>query len=257
MLRLKGEPLGGGRVRGYISIAGAENIPLVAGADGMMRPAAGGDHLAGSVFVFAGSPSPESLLTLPGSSSGLADCAAIVEHCSLPMARRIAELGMSAVSGIARDYFRPGDTVVVSGSEGSVEMNNVCAREVVSCLVQSGGKTLILKRSEAVGSWQGKWAAVSGYIEEGETPAETAFKEIREELSVENATMLRKGQPIVTRKEGIVWISHPFLFELKRNSSDIRIDWEHTDFRWITLSELPSFDTVPGLERMLTALGLC
>ena len=256
MLRLKGDALGGGSVRGQVILSGADGIQLVTEDEGMRLLSASGDHLSNSVFVFRGNPSPDAIMAAIGDPSRISGCAVIIEHGSAAVAGKVSELGMAGVSSIMPDYFKGGDRVKVGGNDGIVEVEDVRAREVVSCLVQSYGKTLILKRSQEVGSWQGKWAAVSGYIEEGETPMETAFKEIREELSVANPTLVRKGPPLVTRKEGIVWISHPFLFNLSGGESEIKIDWEHSDYRWIELSELPGFDIVPGLVRMISALGL-
>lgn len=255
MLRLKGDPLSGGPVRGYINLTQMEN-QAYSGSGGMTHVSGSEDHLSNSVYVMKGSPPPEALSTLAEGTSMFSECGFIFEKPSRGLANLLSGWSASAVAGIPSDYFRAGDPVCINGADGTVEMDNICAREVVSCLVQSGGKTLILKRSESVGSWQGKWAAVSGYIEEGETPTDTAFKEMKEELSVERPTLVRRGSPIVTRKEGIVWVSHPFLFALDDGDSDIKIDWEHADFRWITLDELPGFDTVPGLGRMLSALGL-
>lgn len=254
MLKLKGDALCGGSVTGQISLAGDLNSITVSKNEGMRLLSGSDDHMSSNVFVFKGCPSADDMASIVGAKSS--DCAAIFEQGSPDLLKRSAEMELAAVSGISPDYFRRGDRVTVDGTGGTVEVDNVYAREVVSCLVQSAGKTLILKRSERVGSWQGKWAAVSGYIEEGESPTETAFKEIREELSVEQPVLMRKGSPMVTRKEGIVWISHPFLFSLNLGDSEIKIDWEHTDFRWITLDQLPDFDTVPGLGRMLSALGL-
>ncbi len=255
MLRLKGEGVCGGVVRGHVNFKGDAQSSSQGAS---MRPMAiSVDHLSNIVFVFGGAPTPEEMNELFREGGGLlSQNAFVLEQCTYSLARLLSENGSSGVAGIPPDYFKSGDVVVVNGREGTVEMEGVCAREVVSCLVQSEGKTLILKRSESVGSWQGKWASVSGYIEEGETPTDTAFKEIREELSVESPNLVRKGRPVVTRKEGIVWISHPFLFALSPSEREIRIDWEHTDFRWVTLDELPSFDTVPGLGRTLSALGL-
>ena len=38
-------------------------------------------------------------------------------------------------------------------------------KRVVTCFLESEGEILILYRSEQVGSYQGRWAGVSGYVE--------------------------------------------------------------------------------------------
>jgi len=40
-------------------------------------------------------------------------------------------------------------------------------KHVVTSFLEYDNKILILRRSQAVGTYQGKWAGVSGYIEEG------------------------------------------------------------------------------------------
>jgi 8-oxo-dGTP diphosphatase len=47
-------------------------------------------------------------------------------------------------------------------------------KKVVTCFLESNGAILILRRSELVGSYQGRWAGVSGYIEQENTPDEQA-----------------------------------------------------------------------------------
>lgn len=41
--------------------------------------------------------------------------------------------------------------------------------KVVTVFLRRGGRILILKRSRKVGSYQGRWAGISGFIEENET----------------------------------------------------------------------------------------
>jgi translation initiation factor 2B subunit (eIF-2B alpha/beta/delta family) len=43
-----------------------------------------------------------------------------------------------------------------------------------------------------------------------------------------------------------VWIVHPFLFNIYEQT--IRLDWEHTEYRWVDPNELHSYETVPKLE---------
>lgn len=53
-------------------------------------------------------------------------------------------------------------------------------RRVVTCFLEHDGKIPLLRRSQRVGTYRGRWAGVSGYIEEGNTPYAQALEEIRE-----------------------------------------------------------------------------
>ena len=55
-------------------------------------------------------------------------------------------------------------------------------KQVVTCFLRNRGDVLLLRRSQRVGSYQGKWGAVSGYVEG--TPEETAWREIEEETGL-------------------------------------------------------------------------
>jgi len=120
-------------------------------------------------------------------------------------------------------------------------------KRVVTCFVECEGKILLLKRSEKVGTYQGKWGAVAGYIEEGETPREAAEKEIREETGIQDFELMAEGEPYEFKDEelGIIWVIHPFRFRVRNR--EVKIDWEHVAARWITPEEMKSLDTVPHL----------
>jgi len=125
---------------------------------------------------------------------------------------------------------------------------------VVTCFLMRRGRVLLLRRSEDVGTYRCKWAGVSGYIEKGERPVETAFKEVREEtgLSAPDVVLVREGPvlPIAFTN----FVVHPFLFDVRRGR--IRLDWEHSESRWIRPSELGRFGTVPGLAAALKSVLL-
>lgn len=60
------------------------------------------------------------------------------------------------------------------------------------------------------------------------------------------------GQPytFTDKVNGKTWIIHPVMADLNAKP-EIELDWEHTDFRWISPSELSTFDTVPNLAESL------
>lgn len=125
-------------------------------------------------------------------------------------------------------------------------------RPVASTFIEHEGKILIMKRSKKVGTYRGMWGVASGHIEEGETPVQTALKEVREETSIgsEMIKELIQGTPfeVVDPKLGIRWLIHPFRAILNISPRRlIRIDWEHTEFRMIKPSRILSFRTSPML----------
>ena len=127
-------------------------------------------------------------------------------------------------------------------------------KSVVTCFLESDGEILILLRSEHVSTYQGKWAGVSGSIDEGNTADEQALIEIEEEtsLSKQDIELVRKGEPqlIDDKKLGFRKVVHPYLFHIK-DRGKIKIDWEHKEARWIKPEEIANYETVPRLKETL------
>ena len=123
-------------------------------------------------------------------------------------------------------------------------------KRVVTCFLKHNTKILILRRSHNVGSFRGKWAGVSGFIES--TADEQAFTEITEEtrLSGDDVKLVKKGLPLEVEGEGNRWIVHPYLFDIK-NKEKIEADWEHNELKWIEPWEIDEYDTVPMLKEAL------
>lgn len=180
---------------------------------------------------------------------------AIVNECAEPIVATgavMAEVPM--VDGLDISLISDGDIVIVDGDEGTVELPEVREVDVVTSVLKRGEKVLILRRSAEVGSYPGKWAGVSGYIEPGEEPLETAQKEVREEVGICVAGPVVQGDVVSMRNSERVWNVHPFLFETE--GQEVMIDWEHGAHLWTTPQEAARMDTVPDFERVLKALGL-
>ena len=131
-------------------------------------------------------------------------------------------------------------------------IKNLQEKRVVTCFLESENEILILRRSEQVGSYQGRWAGVSGYIDK--TADEQALVEIEEETSLcgEDLKLIKRGKPLPIKDErlGVKWVVHPFLFHIK-DRDKIKIDWEHKETRWIKPEDIDSYETVPKLKETL------
>lgn len=127
--------------------------------------------------------------------------------------------------------------------------------DTVTCLITWNRLLLMLKRSEKVNINQGLWCGVAGRIEKGMTPDETAFKEILEETGLQKNQIELIGSvpPILididAHNEAVVY---PFLF--RTDSPIIKLDWEHTEYKWVKPSMIESFETVPRFNDIIKAL---
>ncbi len=160
--------------------------------------------------------------------------------------------GLPMVDSLDLSILMDGDRALID--DGTLELIDVQEKRVVTCILRRKGKMLILKRSQKVGTNKGKWAGVSGYIERGEKPEETALKEVSEETSITTARLEGRGEMLRIRDGSNVWNVYPFLFEVGDES--VILDWEHVKSTWIELDELSNYDTVPGFMMVLKALGL-
>ena len=130
--------------------------------------------------------------------------------------------------------------------------SDLTERHVVTCFLESNGEILLLRRSQQVGSYQGRWAGVSGYVET--TADEQSLTEISEETGLQpiDLELLRKGEPLSVEdfELGVRWVVHPYLFHVK-NRGKIQTDWEHLEIRWIAPKDIDKFTTVPRLKETL------
>lgn len=129
--------------------------------------------------------------------------------------------------------------------------------KIVTSFITSNEKFLLLKRSEKVKSMKGLWAGISGIIEKKEEPLQRAKIEIFEELGIKGdhikllktAERMRVVSPQYKNHE---WEIFPFLFEA--NNPEIKLNWENSEYKWISADELNNYKTVPNLEKVLLSL---
>lgn len=138
--------------------------------------------------------------------------------------------------------------------DGRIDYTHSSKAPVLICFIMFKGNILLLKRSDKVGTYKGKWSGVGGYLDEFKEVEDKALEEINEELgiktdSVEKIT-LGKPYEYPDSEIGKTWILHPVLVILKQEPT-IYLDWEHTSFKWINPRDLTHYDLVPGIDESL------
>lgn len=130
---------------------------------------------------------------------------------------------------------------------------------VVAVLLTHGGYVCLLRRSRVVGSDRGQWHCVTGHLPEQMQPAAQALVEVFEETGLMRSDLVAIVRGPVLRlsdKRGGDWIVHPFGCEVKR--TDIRLNWENDDVRWVdpaTLGGLEIVEWFPHVARALRGVG--
>jgi len=155
------------------------------------------------------------------------------------------------VDGVPTDLLRTGDRAVVDATGGAIEMPLVRERPVVSSFLEREGRILVVRRSEEVGSFQGKWSGISGFLEGSENPEDRALREIEEETGLTEVALLARGSAVLSRGGDTVYRIHPFRFHAPRG--DVRLDWENVEYRWVDPAEIPGLDGVPKLVAVYRA----
>lgn len=127
---------------------------------------------------------------------------------------------------------------------------------IVTSFLSTEEKYLILKRSDSVKSMKSLWGGISGIIEGNEEPLQRAKIEIFEETGVEeNKITLAKTaseMQVTSQYSNHGWIIHPFLFTTRE--PQIKLNWENSEYTWISSNEISKYKTVPSLDKVLARL---
>jgi translation initiation factor 2B subunit (eIF-2B alpha/beta/delta family)/ADP-ribose pyrophosphatase YjhB (NUDIX family) len=119
---------------------------------------------------------------------------------------------------------------------------------VVTVFLRNDCEVLLLRRSEAVGSYTGRWGAVAGHAE-GD-PDAAARQEIREETGIEpdeQTTVVRRGEPFTVEDPDLEtrWLVHPYLVDC--DTRTVEPNEETTEFEWVPPTAILRRETVPEL----------
>ena len=141
--------------------------------------------------------------------------------------------------------------------DGRINYKSSKIAPVINIFVRHKDKILLLKRSNKVTNYSGIWNNVSGYFDEIKSIKDKAMEEVSEEIGIveKNVSSIKIGEPfgLTDAKIKKVWVICPVLIDLK-TKPEVKLNYEHTQYKWINPKDLAKFETVPGLARNLAAV---
>ncbi len=122
--------------------------------------------------------------------------------------------------------------------------------ENVSIIIENKkGKILVLKRSSYEKWYPGKWCILAEKIKEGETPDECFKRGLREEIGVENWENAEKKNCFFFQDGDFKRKIYPCRCVIE--NEDIKLNHEHSEYKWVTLEELLKLDIAKPVKKHL------
>lgn len=117
---------------------------------------------------------------------------------------------------------------------------------VVTCFLRHRGEVLLVLRADDASTYPGRWAGISGYVEDDD-PLATARMEVREETGLGDVEVVREGRPLGVHDEdrNREWTVHPFLLDAR--SRTLTLSEEAAQAEWVPPTAIRRRETVPGL----------
>lgn len=121
-------------------------------------------------------------------------------------------------------------------------------------ILDNDGRIIILKRNAQRRTSPNKWQTPSGFMKEGESAEEAVLREVWEETSL-SGTIKKSGSVFEVADDWARWIIVPFLISVKTDKVIIDSK-EHSEFRWVKIDEISTFECVKGIDEDLKSVGL-
>jgi isopentenyldiphosphate isomerase len=123
----------------------------------------------------------------------------------------------------------------------------------IACGVMNrAGKILLLKRSPTKKLFPNKWFVVGAYpLKKDDDFDKFVHRELVAETGFDGR-IIKRGEVLKMDVEGQIIDVHTFLVD--RESEDVKLNDEHTEFEWVNPVDINDYDIVPGTFEMIDGL---
>lgn len=135
--------------------------------------------------------------------------------------------------------------------DGRINYSKSKISPVINVFIKYKDRILLLKRSNKVLAYKGKWNSLGGFLDELKPVKEKILEELKEELKI-NKNLIKfiktvKPYRLFDNSIKRTWLIFPALVELKQKPK-IKLDWEHTEFKWVYPKDIKKYDIVLKLD---------
>ena len=114
-------------------------------------------------------------------------------------------------------------------------------------VIIDNGKVLILRRSETDEWMPGHYGLPGGKLDGSERPEDAASRECKEEVQ-----LIVNPKDLIFLPKVSIEKQHAF-FCTTKFSGELKLDFEHDDFKWINSKDLSNYKIIPDLPSIIAA----
>ena len=126
---------------------------------------------------------------------------------------------------------------------------------VVCGIIQKDNRFLLACRKQG-GSLAGYWEFPGGKVEQGETPQQALYRELKEELSIETEVGEHIGDSVFEYQDKTIYLKG---YLTRYLSGEFELD-SHDDIAWLTAGELLNYQLAPAdvplVQRLIEQLNV-
>lgn len=119
---------------------------------------------------------------------------------------------------------------------------------IPKAVIKKDGLILLLKRVDYSKNFPGLWDLPGGKPDEGETIEETLIREVREETSYQISVSKNLGDYFGESLGRKIKFT---VFDVNVTDGTLQISEDHSEFRWLSPSEILEIKTMPFMEPFL------
>jgi 8-oxo-dGTP diphosphatase len=119
-------------------------------------------------------------------------------------------------------------------------------------VLRGDGKILAIRRSKTHPLRPLGWDSPGGDLEFGENAKEGISREIREETGLEVSDLRVVDAGSWLNDSGEFWVT--ICYVAKASSDEVKLSWEHDDFKWVTPAEFQQLDVSDRVKQFVKTL---